>query len=196
MDKWQLPIGENSLLDHLLFQIENYSNLIVLSCSVERPATTKIADVEIVPDEIPDAGPLEGIRCGLKRLAGRCELAFVTACDVPWFFPTVVDFLAAQIGDFQAAMPVIEQRVYGMTGIYRTDVHCKIEEMVHGRRLKVSLLSSELSTNRITGQQLQTVDPNLDTLKNINRPVDYFDYLEEIGEQCPAAVKARIRFNN
>ena len=191
IDKWQLPVGESTLLDHLLGQMEPHDGT-VLSQGSSRPVSCSSSKVEVVEDQIPESGPLEGIRCGLKHLSNRFEFAFVTACDIPWFPPTVVEFLLQQIENHQAVIPVVEDRVYGMTAVYRTDIHPKLTEMVMAQQLKVSLLASELRTNRISKQQLQSVDPQLDSLKNINGPEDYLAYLKELGLSCPDEIAERL----
>ena len=192
IDKWNLPIGKLNMLDHLIAKIQNMTQRIVVCCSNRSIVSSSKTGISIVTDEFENSGPLEGIRCGLKHLASDCEFAFVTACDIPWFQPDVVEFLLDQIVGFEAAIPVIDGRVFGMTAIYRTDIHFKIHQLIEQRRLKVSLLATELNTNQINQSQFKACDPDLNTLRNINFPEDYVEYLESVGEPCPTELKQQF----
>ena len=101
--------------------------------------------------------------------------------------------LAEQAGDYQAVIPIIEKRIYGMTALYRTDSHTLMEPLITSGSLKVSGLVDVLATKRITKQTLQSADPDLDTLRNINEPADYLQYLDSLQLKCPESVRAKLR---
>src|SRR5438309_2356939 len=45
---------------------------------------------EVVDDPREDRGPVQGIAAGLAALAGRAEVAFVAATDMPFLHPAFV----------------------------------------------------------------------------------------------------------
>lgn len=56
----------------------------------------------LVPDELPDAGPLGGIVAALRR--SPHPLLAVVAVDMPWVNPALLSLLAARIGDRDVAL--------------------------------------------------------------------------------------------
>lgn len=199
--KWQLPFGEQSLLQRLVAILRPHVTKVVLS--IHDQPKSLFADIdtdEIVADQFSGSGPLEGIRRSLESIANDCESAFVTACDVPLLNPQVISDLHALLTeDFEAVIPVRRsddaQRVFGMTAVYRTATHHQIKQLIETKQLKVSTLASALKTRIVSMAEMQTFDPNLNSLSNINFPADYFRVLEQLGLSCPEAIRKRLEPN-
>lgn len=182
-DKWKLPFGETTLLDHIVNTLSTRVRRIVISVGsgvgpvIQRPDLP----IDTVSDKYQSCGPLEGIRSSLEYLAPDFEFAFVTACDVPPFDPQVVDFLLKRIGDKEAVIPIDEDRVYGLTAIYRTAARAKLEKRIKSKNLRVGDLPDTLNAALVATEDLSSVDTDLNCLKNINCPADYFLLLEQFG---------------
>src|SRR5512135_208623 len=56
---------------------------IVVVRAAGQPLPALPPDVHVVDDPRPDQGPLQGIAAGLAALAGRADVAFVSATDLP-----------------------------------------------------------------------------------------------------------------
>ena len=78
--------------------------------------------VQVVHDAAPDNGPLQGLLAGLHALAGRCDAAFVAACDLPGLTPELVRAVLAGLGD-AAAWPI-----QGLMRHFRPEVERRIYE--------------------------------------------------------------------
>lgn len=149
-----------------------------------------------VTDQRPNMGPLEGIRCGLAALADRVEFAFVTSCDVPLLRPQLIRFLASQLFDSQqnrsnkydSIVPVREDRVFGMTAIYRTCLHSQVQLPDEKSKRKVSNMVGLGKTLKIPTESLRVVDPQLDSLMNVNTRNQYEELLSRFGLKCPPAL--------
>ena len=191
--KWRLPVGDVTLLDHLIGKIKTSYSSVVVAGNSDQSISVADKDVLFVADENIGCGPLEGLRCGLKALSQSHALAFVTACDIPWFCPGLLEKFAAHMDGYDAVIPVIDDRVYGMTALYRTDCHQQIGEMVQKKSLRVSGLVQKLRTLEVDARFLKSADPELQTLQNINYPEDYLRYLDEIGGSCPNAIRDQLR---
>ena len=130
-------------------------------------------DATVLVDEVPGRGPLEGIRVGLKYLEPECDYAFVACCDSPLLKPEVIRWLYGQRDSAQAVMPWRGSHRYGMTAIYETGLHRLIESMMaHGER-KVRAITDACETKLLPIEDLQQVDPRLDSLINVNTVEDY-----------------------
>jgi len=148
--------------------------------------------VFIAQDERADKGPLEGIRVGLQSLANDCEYAFVSSCDVPLLTGALVEFLFARLQHHDAIVPTKGDRRYGMTAIYRTSLHSAIDQRIEQNKLRVCDLAEGFDVANIEAETLRVVDPELDTLTNINSAADYFRLLERFEQQCPEELLRKL----
>lgn len=179
------------MLEHIVHSISSHVSHTVIAAGEEQ-IEMNIDRVDIVRDVNQNCGPMEGICVGLKSLAERTEFAYVAACDTPFFVPAVARYLLDQIGEREAAIPRGPSHVYGMSGVYRTASHAKIERLIEQRKLRVSTLADALDTVLVPTSELQRIDPELRCVYNINRPVDYFDLLESLGQDCPVEVRNQL----
>ena len=180
-DKWNLRVGNRTILEWTIDALLNRVNHLVVSTT--RQVRNRIPDFEVdfVFDENEECGPLEGIRCGLKQLANDCDIAFVIACDVPLLQPELADFLLSEISDRQAVIPVDENHLYPLLAAYRTDVHPLLENLILERSLRATGLADVLNTKLIPAGALRNFDPELYCLRNINRPEAYREFLRVVS---------------
>jgi molybdopterin-guanine dinucleotide biosynthesis protein A len=168
-----LRFGEQSFLEVIVATLAQICSPIVLVGEVNNELHEFATPVVSCQDECRESGPLEGIRVGLKQLSTQTEYAFVTSCDVPLLTPAVVDFLIGHIGEHDAVLPFQGQRFYGMTAIYRTSMHEKASDRIQQGLLRVSDLTEGCNVNLLPVDSLKQVDPQLDSLTNINSMDDY-----------------------
>ncbi len=193
VDKWNLPLGEQSMLDWIVNSLADCVDRIVLVTGSDSEPLPKLPKTEIVVDEKPHCGPLEGMRVGLQRLAIDLDLAFVTGCDAPGLRPEIINFLVSHLGEKQAAIPIVRQRIHPLMAVYRTKIYKLLGQWIDERALRVGELASKLDSCLIPGDALRQVDPELACLKNINRPSDYFQLLESMGLDCDPAFRRQLQ---
>jgi molybdopterin-guanine dinucleotide biosynthesis protein A len=87
-DKGLLPLGEDTLLDHVIDRLSPQVDAIALNANGD-PARFDAFGLPVVPDSIDGfPGPLAGVLAGLDWAAGKGAETIVTvAADTP-FFPT------------------------------------------------------------------------------------------------------------
>ena len=184
-----LPWGERRCLTVVAETLAGVVNpIVVVAKSGQRlpalPPTVLRAD-----DEQADAGPLEGLRVGLKNLLGRAEFAFVTTCDAPCLMPAVIEHLYAIIRadeNLDAIVPVStddHQQVHAhvLTAIYRINLAIRISQLrAEGCRRPRDLIN-QIRTLRIDVESLRAVDPSLRTFQNLNDPAAYRNALQSAG---------------
>jgi molybdopterin-guanine dinucleotide biosynthesis protein A len=163
--------------------------VIVAAAGQELPSDVDLASVILTRDEQPERGPLEGLRAGLKALQGHAEAAFVTSCDAPLLAPAfvrrMIDELGADTGEFQIAVPVeqAEGRTFHhpLAAAYYVKVLPHVEALLAADRLRPMFLFESVATKEVPVESLRTCDPNLHSLRNLNRHEDYLAALALAG---------------
>jgi len=146
----------------------------------ELPAATILAR-----DRRPQRGPLEGIAVGLRALAGEVEAAFVAACDLPLLKPEFIRRVIALVGDCQAAVPHREGHDEPLSAVYRTGVLDVVETLLAEDHLRPAFLFQRVPTRRIEAAEFAAIDPELESVRNLNTPEDYRAALELAGLPWP-----------
>ena len=193
VDKQELVFAGKTFLETIVAALVPVTQRVVLVGNVD-PDRHQLPDsVLIVKDELENKGPLEGIRVGLKALEEDCQYAFVSSCDVPLLTGEVVKFLFAQLDYRDAIVPTKGDRRYGMTAIYHTRLHAAIHQRIQQNLLRVCDLTDGFDVVNLDADTLHVVDPELDTLTNINSAADYLRLLERFGQQCPEELLSKLR---
>ena len=178
-DKSKLMLQGQTFLQHVFSKISSVADPVVISVrqqandSVDLARLVEPVGVKFVTDEMPDLGPLEGLRVGLQALSTDVEWAFVSGCDAPLIQTRLITHLAGLIGDYQAVVPVNGKHIFGLTAIYRTDIHEQISNHIYRQQLRVSKLVQDLTVLFVDVKTLVPFDPDLGSLMNVNRPEDY-----------------------
>lgn len=192
-DKASLPFADSTFLEEVVQRIGSVVGRTIVVGNNRQQLTEfsfeHNSSVEVVFDEQDDSGPLEGIRVGLKSLASDFPFAFVSSCDVPLLNTALIPFLFEQMGTHEAVVPFDPEsdRVFGMTAIYRTELHERIAGLIQEKRLRVSELSKAFKCQLVPLADLRQIDPELKSLLNINRLEDYRELLE--NESLPVPKK-------
>ncbi len=140
--------------------------------------------VTVVDDPREGKGPVQGIAAGLAALAGQAEAVFVTSTDLPFLHPAfirrvlrVVDTPDTDAPD--VALPVARGYPQPLAAAYRTGLAGLAERLVKEDRLRPAFLFAECAVTRLDDSQLLTdpvlaaLDPDLDSVLNVNTPADY-----------------------
>jgi molybdopterin-guanine dinucleotide biosynthesis protein A len=151
------------------------------------------SDVAVAYDEHEALGPLEGLRVGLTALRDRRsdtlpgELAFAVSCDVPLIRPELIRFVVERLtAGFDAAAPRSGGYLHPLAAAYRIDtVLPHVERLVAARKLRATGLLDDLRTRVLEEAELRTVDPDLESFRNMNTPADYEALLRLAGFQPP-----------
>lgn len=167
---------------------------IVVAASGQRlPA---LDGVRIVNDLTPGAGPLAGIRDGLRAVltvdeAGDARdardaaaqpphFAFVASCDVPLLRWEVVRLLMAAAAESDAlwTVPVVHGHRQVLVSVMRVELLSRIEAwLATGRRdlrglFKEMAQTDPQSVGEVTEEACKAVDPTLESFVDIDTPDD------------------------
>ena len=145
----------------------------------------------VVDDPREGRGPVQGIAAGLAALRGQAETAFVTSTDLPFLHPAFVSRVLAALdapreGSDEAqanrpdvALPVARGYQQPLAAAYRTGLAELAERLVKEGRPRPAFLFAECAVTRLddaallADPSLAALDPDLDSLLNVNTPDDY-----------------------
>lgn len=174
-DKATLPFGPELMLQRVVRIISQVvdAGTIVVVAAPSQILPELSSNVIVTRDERPNRGPLEGIAAGLRAMPGFVEAIYATSCDVPLMIPEFVSRMFEQLGDHSIAVPWDGQYHHPLAAVYRPSVLAVVERLLASDRLRPRFLFDDVSTNEVPVETLRCVDPNLDTLMNLNHPEDY-----------------------
>ena len=143
----------------------------------ELPEGTLVAD-----DPREGKGPVQGIAAGLAALSGRAEVAFVSSTDMPFLHPAFIRRVlgaAEERKGTDVALPVARGYRQPLAAAYRVSLAETAERLVKEDRLRPAFLFEECQVETLDDAALRSdpvlaaLDPDLDSLLNVNTPDDY-----------------------
>ena len=103
----------------------------------------------------------------------RVEAVYLSACDVPLLKAEFIGAVLASLGAFEMAMPRDGQYLHPLAAVYRIDVESRVRRLLAENRLKAQFLAQDSNACLIDTDNLRRIDPNLESLKNVNSADDY-----------------------
>jgi len=135
---------------------------------------------EVVDDSREGLGPVQGLAAGLAAIAGRADVAFVSSTDLPFLHPAFVRrVLRAAEEGADVGLPVARGYPQPLAASYRATLAPVAERLVAEQRLRPAFLFEECVVCRLDEAALRSdpvlaaLDPDLDSVININEPADY-----------------------
>lgn len=180
--KYRLPYFEETLLRRICRIVTTEASPILVVAAVDQDLSPDdlppdTPNIQILRDDVPNSGPLAGIAQGLKQL---CEMpqspvaAFVTSCDVPLLKPELIRLLQSMLTDeFDAVVIRDGQFSYPLCAVYRASAAIAATSLLMAGQRRARALSETLRTRWVTLDEVRSVDPELDSLRNCNTPEDY-----------------------
>ena len=180
--KAMLPFGDEMLLQRLVRLVaEGGCSPVIVAAAVGQDLPELERSVEVVRDPIDDRGPLAGIAAGLGAMAGRAEWAYATATDTPLLHRGWVATLAEHAEGWECVMPVVGDRPQPLSALYRVDVALSASRRLltlgTGRLLG---LAARLRTRFVAEAEIARVDPEFESIRNLNTPGDYESALRRL----------------
>lgn len=183
--KAMLPFGSERMLQRVVRLLGQIVQPLVVVAAEGQDLPPLPGGVTIARDRAPARGPLEGLRAGLTAIAGDCDAAYATACDVPLLQAPFVQLLICKLARHQVAVPIDGEFYHPLAAVYRTEVLAQVESLLAQDRLRPAFLYDAVATCRVPVDELRRVDPQLHTLANLNRPEDYLAALRSAGLPPP-----------
>ncbi len=179
--KTWLQFGSEFLLKRMVRIVSGVVRPVVVAGRVGQILPTLPEDIQTVHDTIDDGGPLAGVDAGFSALNDSCDAVFVTSCDHPLLKPAVIERLIDWLGDHPAVVLSHEDRLYPLTAVYRLTTHRRLREMLTLGQLRAHDFARACSPRIVPSTELLDIDPNLDSLRNVNDPGSYEQMRRELA---------------
>jgi molybdopterin-guanine dinucleotide biosynthesis protein A len=136
----------------------------------------------ITDDPREGKGPVQGIAAGLAALGGHADIAFVSSTDMPFLHPAFIRRVLRVLSDGDAtdvALPVARGYKQPLAAAYRVSLADAAERLVKEDRLRPAFLFAECAVEQLDDEALKqdpvlaALDPDLDSVLNVNTPADY-----------------------
>jgi molybdenum cofactor guanylyltransferase len=177
-----LPFGHERMLERVVRLAGTVARPIVVVAAADQMLPELRVDVTIVRDPVPGRGPLQGLAAGLGALADSVELVYATATDVPFLEPRWIGRLVELSDGYDLVIPFVGGYHHPLAALYRRHtVLPAIEGLLSEDRLRLSILVDAVKTRVVDESEMRTVDPELQTLRNLNSPEDYARALADAG---------------
>lgn len=179
--KLTLPFGDEPMLVRVVRILRTTVSPIVVVAAPGQEVPPLPSDVRILRDEQEHLGPLAGMSVGLQALAGEVDAAFVSSCDVPLLRPEFVAEMIRRLSGHDLVVPKEGDFYHPLAAVYRTSLAERTRQLVAAQRLRPLFLIQASDSVEVSVDELRAVDPQLQSLRNLNRPEDYEEALRLAG---------------
>jgi len=190
--KATLPFGPEVMLARVVRLLAEVVDPIIVVAAPEQDVPALPDQARLIRDRREGRGPLEGIAAGLAALEDSAERAYVTSCDVPLLAAGFIRRVIELGRDHEIAVPQVDGHFHPLAAVYHISVLEKVNRLLAADRLRPFFLFDECDTRKITADELTDVDPQLDSLKNLNRPDDYLEALKSSGFEAPPEILRKL----
>jgi molybdopterin-guanine dinucleotide biosynthesis protein A len=177
-----LAFGEERMLERVVRLIGTVAQPVVVVAAPGQELPKMAPDVVVVRDPVAGRGPLQGLAAGLSAIPDSVELVYASATDVPFLNPLWITRLVELIEEHDLAIPFVGDYHHPLAALYRPGaVLPAIDRLLRGDRLRPVFLIEAVKTRIVSDAELRGVDPELQTLRNLNFPEDYRRALADAG---------------
>lgn len=176
-----LPFGPEKLLQRVVRTLGEVVSPVVVVAAVGQTLPDLPATVMITHDEQEGLGPLGGLAAGFRTLDGTVDAAYVSACDSPLLKPEFVSAVIDRLDEHEIAIPRDGKYHHPLAAVYRMGIEPRVRDLIASDRLRPFYLLEMSDVREIDVTELQSVDPELESLRNSNTPEDYHSVLSAAG---------------
>lgn len=140
---------------------------------VVRPGDPSPLDLERIDDEREVRAPIVGVEAALA--ACEASAVLVAACDLPDVDPRVLLALLALVpeqGGRDVVAPCSARGPEPLLAVYRPRILPEVRARIERGELALHALLDTVDTLAIPEADIRSLDPDLTTLRNANRPED------------------------
>jgi molybdopterin-guanine dinucleotide biosynthesis protein A len=174
-----LPVGGEFMLARVARLLRGAVEPVVVVAAQGQDLPPLPGDIEVVRDEQEGQGPLGGLAAGLTALAGRCDAAYLSACDAPFLRAAFVRAVVRPVP--VAAVPRVGGRLHPLAAVYRVEVLPAVRAMLARGERRMTALFELVPARVIEADELRAADPELASLRNLNTPEEYAATLRELA---------------
>ena len=179
--KAALDFGGVPILTRIISELKRrFAEVVVVAApESEDSLQIDIPAIKVVRDETVYQGPLDALRRGLEAVTN--EIAFACSCDLPLLDSDVAAAIVAMLGDFDAAIPIVGEKLQPLHAAYRKRCAIALAALAMRGERRLIAIADAVNTRRISERDLKTIDPQLRSFFNVNTLDDYQRALKIAG---------------
>ena len=171
-NKALLRYGSSTFIEQQVTILKNIFDEILISA--DNANAYERLHLPIVPDIIPDMGPLSGICAGLMR--AKSSYAFVIACDMPFINEKVILYLKEQTNGYDVVVPQTRRGLEPMHAFYSRSCIQPIYHCLEKGKLRIIDFFNEVRVRVVDEKEFKGLDASIKSLINLNTPEEYKRY--------------------
>jgi molybdopterin-guanine dinucleotide biosynthesis protein A len=179
--KAALDFGGVPILTRIISELKRrFAEVVVVAApESEDSLQMDLPAIKIVRDDTAYQGPLDALRHGLDAVSN--EVAFACSCDLPLLDSDVAAAIVAMLGDFDAAIPIVGEKLQPLHAAYRKRCASALAALGMRGESRLIAIADAVNTMRISESDLLVLDPQLHSFLNLNAPDDYQRALKIAG---------------
>lgn len=163
-----LEIGGKRLIDRLVEGLQGiFPEVIIVANTLD---LYDYLSVRVVPDLIRDKGALGGIYTAAAIASN--PWVFVMACDMPFFNPGLIRYLATLTDDWDAVVPYTDEWE-PLYALYAKTCLPQMERQIHSDDLRIARFFPHVRVRRVGMEELVPYNPQGLSLFNMNTPEEF-----------------------
>ncbi len=161
-DKGLMVYNGKPMIQHVIDAVLPLTNRILISAN---SGVYKQFNYSIFSDQALDKGPLGGIVTTLAQ--SQSEINWVLSCDAPLISTEMLLKLVNQLGDYDAVVPQIGEKIHPLIAVYRTSILNRFKENLAWNQLKMTAVLNEMHVNYYKVDESEQFN-----FKNLNSKAD------------------------
>ena len=161
-DKGLMVYNGKPMIQHVIDAVLPLTNRILISAN---SGVYKQFNYSIFSDQALDKGPLGGIVTTLAQ--SQSEINWVLSCDAPLISTEMLLKLVNQLGDYDAVVPQIGEKIHPLIAVYRTSILNRFKENLALNQLKMTAVLNEMHVNYYKVDESEQFN-----FKNLNSKAD------------------------
>lgn len=169
-DKALLRLGGRTLIEIVVQTLLGItSDVVVAAGQLPRPGWPRLG-VPLVADRVPGRGPAAGLDAGLRAV--QAGSAVVVACDMPFLNTNLLRRLIAELGSFDAVVPVCGGRRQPLHAVYSRSCLPALDQILEAGGSLNDLLA-RVRTRVLAEEEVWRIDPDGLSCTNVNDPLEW-----------------------
>jgi len=170
-------MGGKSLIEVVLKEVSIFKEILVVA---NNPSRYQSLGMKIVPDIIPNHGPLSGIHAGLVH--AKYENCMVLPCDMPFVTEALIKYLVGLAKDCDVVVPKVGDYFQPLCAVYSKNCIEQIERCMKSGINKVTDVYPRVKVKHVEEKEINLYGNVDDLFRNINQ---FFDYKKYCLQQEP-----------
>lgn len=168
-NKALLTLNDQTVIEHVVLEMQAVSDRIVIVTN--EPKEYQFLNIPMIADRYKQKGPLAGIEAAMYH--EQASEFIVAACDMPFIHRDIYRTLYHHLDGYDAVVPIVNNRLQPLSGIYRNKAWSVIREQLDKDQLKLESFINQLTVNYVDTFDKMDDEQVRKHFFNMNDPLQY-----------------------